>query len=221
MRNISILSASLALAWAAAAPAAELAMDHSGGVSYFRGTFANFGWTFTTTEARRVSALGVFDRGADGLADQHQVGIWNANGDLVVSATVKDQPLVMSSSAAGDWRFAAVSLTLLAPGTYTVGAYYPTNQDGFIGSSAANKAVLSSASWLTFGEGRVTVGGTEFFTRPDTAVSDQFNPAFFGPNFMSQAVPEPASWAMMIAGFGLAGTAARRHARRTIRHARA
>lgn len=32
------------------------------------------------------------------------------------------------------------------------------------------------------------------------------------------AVPEPASWAMMIAGFGLAGAAMRRRARRSFAH---
>jgi hypothetical protein len=39
---------------------------------------------------------------------------------------------------------------------------------------------------------------------------DYWNAA--GPNPFTTAVPEPASWAMMIAGFGLAGAAARRRA---------
>lgn len=204
-----------AFAAASAASAAELALDHTGGVGYARGSFANFGWTFTTSEARSITALGLFDTAADGLAERHEVGIWNSDGALVASAVVFDQPLVASTSAAGAWRFATIGPTYMAAGAYTIGAFYVTAADAFIGSSTDNEVVVSTPAWLSYGEGKVTTGGTEIFTRPDTSVSDQFNPAFFGPNFLSAAaVPEPAAWALMILGFGGVGGALRRRAPR-------
>ena len=208
-------SIALALAVLVVAPAsAEMAADFTGGVSYVRGTFTNFGWTFSTTEDRLLTALGVFDRNPAGFADQHAVGIWNVDGALIASATVSNAtPLSASTSPVGGWRFESVAPVLLAAGSYTIGAYYPTDQDAFMGSSADNKIVVTSASWLSFGQGVARTDGSEFLARPESVVGDVFQPGFFGPNFQSAAVPEPASWAMMIAGFGLAGATMRRRVR--------
>lgn len=208
-------SIALALAAVIAAPAsAEIAADFTGGVTYIRGSFTNFGWTFSTSETRVLTALGVFDRNPAGFADQHAVGIWNVDGTLIASTTVTSATaLSASTSPLGGWRFENVAPVLLAAGSYTIGAYYPTNQDGFIGSADGNEVVVSSASWMTFGQGVARTDGSEFLARPESVVGDVFQPGFFGPNFQSAAVPEPASWAMMIAGFGLAGAALRRRVR--------
>jgi hypothetical protein len=211
MRKIGILAfLAAAVLGATAAHAQELALDHTGGAGYIRGTFENFGWTFTTSEDRAVTALGLFDWQANGLADAHQVGIWDAGGSLVVSAVVQNQPLTPSASAFGDWRFANVSSTFLAAGSYTIGAYYPTTLDAFVGSSNATEPVLSPASWLTFGQAMWTTGGSEFFTRPDVPTSETFTPGFFGPNFLSSSVPEPGAWLMLLVGFAAVGFAIRR-----------
>lgn len=45
--------------------------------------------------------------------------------------------------------------------------------------------------------------------------SPQLDPRFFGKVVIQGAVPEPAAWAMMIAGFGLVGSALRRRAKPT------
>ncbi len=202
----------LPMAVAAASPAtAEIAADFTGGVRYVRGTFTNFGWTFSTSETRVLTALGVFDADSDSFNDSHAVGIWNVDGALIASATVTNaNPLTTSTSSFGDWRFASVAPTLLAAGSYTIGAYYPTNQDAFVGSSVDNKVIVAAAPWLTFGNGVARTDGSEFLTRPESVVGDGFQPGFFGTTFQSNAVPEPATWAMMIAGFGIMGAAMRR-----------
>jgi hypothetical protein len=41
-------------------------------------------------------------------------------------------------------------------------------------------------------------------------------PAAFSYRFVISSVPEPAVWAMMIAGFGMAGAAVRRRGRETV-----
>jgi hypothetical protein len=76
-------------------------------------------------------------------------------------------------------------------------------------------------------DGNQLVPGTNrrvFFTAaPGTPISGlrltSTGIAFEFDDFAASAVPEPATWAMMIAGFGLVGVASRR--RRTLAHASA
>ena len=111
------------------AQASDLALDFTAGGGYVRDSWKNFGWTFTTSETRAVTALGLFDVNSNGLVDPHPVGIWDSNGTLLVSAVVQNQALTPSTSTVGDWRFATVATTYLLAGSYTIGAYYPPHQD--------------------------------------------------------------------------------------------
>lgn len=183
----------------------------NGGATYIRGTFANFGWTFSTSEARQVTALGLFDVNANGLVDSHQVGIWDSNGTLLVTTSVDtNDPLTSSASTLGDWRFRNVAPVLLAAGDYTIGAYYPTDQEAFLGSDGANEVQMSLPSWLSYGEGRVTVGAFgNMFGMPDTPNGATFQPAWFGPNFISNTVPLPATAPLVLLGLLLLGASRR------------
>jgi hypothetical protein len=205
IRRLFLLLLVLAMP-AAAAP--ELALDATGGVRYGRGTFANFGWSFSTSEDRVVTSLGLWSFTTPGLSDEHQVGIWNSSGVLIVSAVVTDaDTAVGSASAAGVWRFHSVAATLLAAGTYTIGAYYPTTSDQFRGSSEQAEVDLILPSWLSYVEGLISNGADgNFFQQPTRSVGDNFNPAFFGPNFLSSDVPEPGTLVLVLlalAAFGL------------------
>lgn len=69
---------------------------------------------------------------------------------------------------------------------------------------------LATRDYLIFEDGTVSNGQTVFFTygltsRRDT---DETNPFYLRQS--QPAVPEPATWAMLITGFGLVGFAARR-----------
>lgn len=69
---------------------------------------------------------------------------------------------------------------------------------------------LDTRDFLTFNNGTVANGQTVFFTYGLTARRDNSDT---DPFFLRQAqpgVPEPATWAMLITGFGLVGFAARR-----------
>lgn len=48
------------------------------------------GFEFDAVEPFDVTALGVYDEGKDGLVQSHRVGIFGANGTLLVSATVTE-----------------------------------------------------------------------------------------------------------------------------------
>lgn len=197
-----IAVATLVAMHAGAQASPEIALDASGGTLYVRGSFANFGYSFTLTEARVLNSMGLWDRSGNGLADSHQVGLWASDGTLVAQATLdQTADAVASVGLDGVWRFADVADVLLPLGSYTIGAYYPSTADAFRGSAVGG---LITAPWMTYGQGLVTVGAFgDQFGRPDTPTGAQFQPGFFGPNFQSSAVPLPGSLALVIAGLGL------------------
>lgn len=205
----AVIAASLIVIAPAAASAADLALDFTGGAFYRRLSFQNFGWSFTLAEDRRVTALGLFDFAANGLADEHDVGLWDDAGNLLVQAKVSSaDPLTTSASAAGDWRFQTITPLFLAAGTYVIGAHYPTFEDN--GAYFAAAASITTDPVVTFGAGLATTGDVNGFARPTSPVGAQFYPGFFGPNLTLAPVPEPATWALMILGFGLTGGSLRR-----------
>ncbi|MFN3371317.1 MAG: PEPxxWA-CTERM sorting domain-containing protein [Sphingomonadaceae bacterium] len=204
---------------AASATAVPAVAGFTGGfVSAFQFGATEFpltiGWSFTTTAAFTVTALGFWDENADGLAASHRVGIWNTvSGDLLVDATVSagtGNPLI------GGFRYTDISPFALAPGNYTIGALIPND-------------LVVNDNWIFFPGTVTTIEGLVFgnglrgadqagFTMPTLSP----NTGRFGPNFLvaggggTPGIPEPATWAMLIAGFGLVGSALR--ARRRVAH---
>jgi hypothetical protein len=68
---------------------------------------------------------------------------------------------------------------------------------------------LGTLSGFTKGPAKLTVSFTQTFE--DNGSFSDSAPAISGSFTLSSApIPEPASWAMLIAGFGLVGVAARR-----------
>jgi hypothetical protein len=61
------------------------------------------GWAFTDRTIT-VKSLGWWDSGDHGLAVSHQVGIWNAAGNLLLSATVPAERPIRWSAIFGSFR---------------------------------------------------------------------------------------------------------------------
>jgi hypothetical protein len=87
---------------------------------------ATLGWSFTLSVPVDVLSLGFFDVGGDGLNEPHLVGIWDSDGEMVISAGINRGT---SNPLAGAYRYAQVQPTrLLAGRAYVIGATVPLGQ---------------------------------------------------------------------------------------------
>src|SRR4051812_33929566 len=126
MRNhcIRVIAAfGLLLSTAAVSSASTLGLDVTSDTQIFApGVFHNIGWQFSVDAPITIDGLGLFDVNPAGLAESHQVGIWDNSGTLLASTTVTSgSTFITSASNAGDWLFADIAPIVLVPGTYVTG----------------------------------------------------------------------------------------------------
>jgi len=77
------------------------------------------GYSFSVNEPTLITAVGWFDRNSDGLTHEHELGIWNSDGQLLVDETV---PAGMSAPLNDGFRYQSIPAPLiLPPGVYIVG----------------------------------------------------------------------------------------------------
>ena len=185
------------LALAATSAGAATAVHINSPSDTFDASTLTVGFRFTMTSNRYLTALGAFDEAGDGLFFDVPVGIWDSEGTLLASTVVGRND---ARPLEDGFRYNDITrLALMAGESYVVGAFYPgdfaTGFGGFLGGSA------TVDKHLTINEQREI--GTGKFELP-TIVDDAG--AFLGPNLkLANGVPEPAAWALMIAGFGLVG----------------
>ena len=166
----------------------------------------SMGFSFTATQDLSATALGAFDDLGDGFIDAHEIGLWDSSGTLLASASISSTDTLIDG-----FRYTNIaSVNLISGATYTVGASNFGVNDAY-----AYDTTVTSAPGIVSGQGRYANG------------SGLINPTssngagYFGGNLqISSAVsaaPEPATWAMLILGFGLAGVALRRRPKVTTR----
>ena len=172
------------------------------------------GYSFTALDDLIATDLGIFDLDlgtnvvGDGLTESHIVGLWKADGTLLVSVVV---PAGTAGTLVGGFRYASIAPVLLEAGaTFVVGANYLS---ALIGDAYA----LSAAATFTW-DSLISVGsGVSFdggFGFPNKALGEFHG----GPNLIVEAapdatpVPEPATLALLGAGLA-SGAAARRRSR--------
>jgi hypothetical protein len=195
--------------------AADPVLDFSGGTQGgppFSTVDATLGWKFTVgvNSTITIEGLGIFDFGANGLAENHQIRLWNNDGTSVLaSATIKadgsNSTPVGSASSDGNWRSTPITSLTLTAGDYVVGAFYMGHSsDAFI-TQATTVSTIPGVTWDEY-------RGAPGLAFPLT-ITGEGGKGFFGPNLFTAAappVPEPKTYAMLMAGLGLLGLIARR-----------
>jgi len=179
----------IAVSLAVAGPASALVLSggavgisNTTGEALTNGPFT-LGWRFSLNSPILVSGLGVFDSGQDGLKDSHDVGIFDAAGVLLASATVASGQF---SPLTEQFRYAPASV-LLTPGqSYLIGAVWGPNSDELLMGSATNPTLnfvtAPEINWLSYA---YTSSGS--LTAPLTFGIDATE-SYFGPNFTYAAV---------------------------------
>ena len=178
----------------------------TGGGGATSGSDQLYGWLFHVNSAVSVSALGVQDTGSDGLAVAHDVGIFRSSDQsLLASATVGAG--VVGTLDAG-FRYATLgSPTLLAVGDYAIVMTMPSGNADTQIIQATGVTTVPEITWIN----SAFDGGSSLAYPTDIGA---FRIGMFGPNFefAAAAVPEPETYALMLAGLGALGFVARRRA---------
>jgi hypothetical protein len=160
----------------------------------------SLGYEFDVLAPVDVVGLGFFDSFQDGLTESHPVGIYDSTGTLLVSSIISaGDPL------SGHFRYHDISPFRLSVGNgYRIAA---VNGSEAYGLRALDFTVDAS---LRFIQNRYSVANTSTLVFPDANTWADDDPGYFGPNFQLVRVLEGETWAMMLAGLGLLGLAARR-----------
>ena len=199
---------------AAIAAAASIATPALAGTVIYdtpSSTVSNQAWTgvlgldFTVVgRPITISALGAFDGDNNGINSNIFVAIFDSAGNLVVN------PINFNGSAATgqDFLFRNISSVTLGPGSYQLAAW------GYGAAEGNYNAYGPAGSAITFNSlfGSLQATGTRYGdagTAGILATNVDNGLTRYGAGTFVASVPETATWAMMLVGFGMIGGAAR------------
>lgn len=156
------------------------------------------GFSFNLAAAKTVNALGY---NTATLSRDQTVGLWSSTGTLLASTVIGT-----ASTTVGNFSWESISALSLAAGDYVLAATYtggpfPTRLTGV--TTAADYTYLTDLQDLGPGLNFPTLSTNGSYGTQGIGVAN----LSFG---MAGAVPEPASWALMIGGMGMVGGALRR-----------
>lgn len=161
----------------------------------------NLGYSFTVNSPVDVVGLGNIDAGV--FPQAQQVGLWNSSGALLASAYVDQTDQVLG---AAPWVFEAITPIKLQVGqTYIVGAQGGSLYTGQVNPVTVDPRITYDTDLYTY------LGNTSNNPLVEPTSTTGLPHGWFGGNVeLASAVPEPATWAMLILGLAMIGFAARR-----------
>ena len=170
------------------------------------------GLNFVVNSTVTVTALGTYDSGRDGITSNIRVGIYDAGTGLFVTPVLNFNGTANGGGAS--YVTATIAPVVLTPGTYQLAAWgYDLGSDNNFNNGGAGGPVsfntLSGALTALDASYGSTANPGVFATIPDGGTT-----RYGAGTFVASlgAVPEPATWGLMIAGFAMTGFAMRRRA---------
>jgi hypothetical protein len=201
MKKLNRVFLVLSLIALMAGPAlAGLAVDFTGVTTELpdiNGSSISFslGWQFTTNGPVTVAALGFYDGSKNGLTQNHDVGIYDAGGNLLVSTTVLTTDPLVSFFRTHN----IAPIVLQGSHTYYIMAVTGTEKYTFntIGFTVDPSINFIQDEFYPFNTGVLV------FPTNTNGITAAAGGGFFGPDFSNTAVPVPPS--LLLLGSGLLG----------------
>ena len=198
-----LLVAFALLAAPLSAAAATLGVDITGdGVAGVNPVAFTIGWAVDVTTPVRVTALGAWDEGSDGLNVSAPVGLWTGTGTLLASTTVPAGSgadiAVPSVLGAGQWLFEDIPDVVLPVGHYVLGLVTVADETVF---RAFQDGIVLDPALANFDSAKFAVGSSLQF--PNLDGSPDLDIGLFGPDFLLEPVTAPAPLPASLALFGL------------------
>lgn len=181
----------------------------TGGNQAWGGTL---GLDFDVNKQIHVVGLGSFDAGRDGITNDIYVGIFNASTGLLVAPAIN---LNGTANTGGAYDTIAIAPLTLAPGHYQLASWgYNLGADTNYNNSGPGGPIVFNGLY-----GALTAVGTRYsnYGAPGVFATNQDNGSTrYGAGTIVAYVPEPATWGLLVAGFGLMGVAMRRRTALTV-----
>jgi hypothetical protein len=192
-----------ALAAVSAAPSVAATQVYFSTVQNLAGNQAytgTLGLNFDVNSPISISALGVFDDSSNGLQSSLAVTIYDRTTGLALFT-----PVVFAAGTANtgdEYIFQNIAPLLLGAGSYQLAAWnYGASEMNYNNSGPGGPISFNNLN------GAITAVGTSysgtrgvFATIPDVGLT-----RYGAGSFKATAVPEPATWAMFLIGFGAVG----------------
>ncbi|WP_395138421.1 DUF4082 domain-containing protein [Armatimonas sp.] len=189
------------------AQAQTAAIDFTSSGSNTAATTSTRGYEFNITSSVTVTGLSFFDLGSDGLAQAHDVGLWDSSGTLLASVNVPSGTTAPLDSS-GKFRFVTLgsSVTLPVATAYRVGAVFVA---GSPDQQFISQVGLTNAPGVSYVQGAFINNGVNALTFPTGNLGVN---GLSGGSFVigaASSAPEPGTLALLALGI-VGGVVARR-----------